>query len=198
MTDKEAIEALGPYVDHLRNGWANAWEYYLSTDEYHHPHLTKSTRASILQNHAVGFCEKSLAASGLRGFKHQENKAELSVDGKALIAFKKLSGKLLPSNNHTPRSRLFYSQSLGVQGVFNLVVGAVISEDWSELLGIYLIQTRNTNHINWYVNITDGVVFSDSINPELPYDVDDDESTGFFDRDDEQGEANDDELSGNE
>lgn len=185
MTEQEAINKLSEYFDHLRAGWQKAWQLM---GNYSHPALQKQTRAAILQNHAVDFCKKSIQEAGLGKFTYSQNKSELPVNGIAVISFKKLTTDLLPRNNHTKRSKSFYNQASFLAECCNLVSGAVVSDDWSELTGIYLVQTKSYRHINWALNITTDVSRIDEEQSKFFYVDEETEGTGFFDVEDDDEE----------
>lgn len=168
LTEENALKLLGGSTPLIRSAWLYALDTHLRN--LHHPGLTKSVRGGIIQNLAV-FRMRQLSNWH---FRELEQRQILVVDDTALICFKTLDEQLHCKGQGSGLSDLYFGQQQlpGFPDITHLVAGAVLSDDYSEVLGTYLICPNSQTSNNWFLRIEDTGMKS-LAEPLLPLDTDD-------------------------
>jgi hypothetical protein len=181
MTSDQAGILLRDYLSNLRDSWAFGWETHLA---HLHPSFSTSCRAQMIQNLAVDKAHQLLSGQVQR--LEDQNAQLLVIPGIALVRFKKLSSQLLPTNNHTARSRGFYSQFdlPGLPDLPRLICGLKVTDGWTGWDGVFIVHPRAVNAVNWALDITHGVQEID--NTQVRLDLEDDNEPFFTSRTAEQ------------
>ena len=151
LTEDDAIKLLGSSTPLIRAAWLYALDTHLRN--LNHPGLTKSVRGGIIQNLAV-FRMRQLCDWTFRDL---EQRQILIVDDTALICFKTLDEHLHCKGPGTNLSEAYYRQQQlpGFPDLTHLIAGAVLSDDYSQVIGAYLVCPSSQSSNNWYVRIED-------------------------------------------
>jgi len=138
----------------------------------------------MIQNLAIQRAHELLSESVQR--LDDQNAQLIIIPDIAIVRFKKLSPQLLPTNNHTTRSRGFYSQFdlPDLPDLPRLVCGLKITDGWTGWDGVFIVHPRSTTAVNWALDITHGVQEID--NHQVRIELDDDNEPFFTSRTSDQ------------
>lgn len=155
MTAEQAQLQLGYLFPDLVASWKYSWDTHLA--EVNHPHLTRSCRAQIMQNLAVGEVRTRLQGRGGHRFRFLDQRAVLIVDDLALIAFKKFDDQLLCTGQSTSLARGFFEQEElpNFPRLIHLVCGVLLEQDWTGILGTHLVCPRSLHANNWHLDLNE-------------------------------------------
>ena len=152
LTDKEAIRLLGHQMHFMRSAWISALDTHLRG--VNHPGLTDSVRGGIIQNLAVFYMRQRTSGR----FRELQQRQIIIMDDVALVCFKTLDEQLhCKGGQPSALADMFYGQQNlpGFPDLTHLVAGAIISDDYSSIVGTYLICPSSQTRNNWELRIGD-------------------------------------------
>ncbi len=155
MTDSDAKTAFGAIHPVLTESWVSSFRNV--REVLSHPYYDARLKSMMLQNEAVKLVRDAL--EGEFGAKHHCRHSQhiFTFPGLAHVVFKQLDEHRLPCRGKTPHADQFYSKGSldGLQDLPRLIVGAVPSKDWTEIIGVFLTSpNRKGRANNWELDIT--------------------------------------------
>jgi len=158
MTQDQAKAFFEETYTEILKAWMEAWT--LHTKQLNHPYLKPSCRAHIIQNLAFGFAQATICKPNGENVRMEVmNQQLIRFGSRVIVGFKKLNDETFTPHVHsTKRSRRFYGQQpLPIIGEMpRLVCGLKINEDWTDVIGCYLMHPKNERDHNWVLNLSTG------------------------------------------
>ncbi len=153
MTSDRAAKVFADICPLLRSSWERALP---ARAKYSDPDWSPSVWGAMLQCKAAGFFERALANSRVKSqlVDLQQRKCFVFPD-RGVLCLKKVNSQFQPSGNDTDLSDDFYEQRMlpGIPNVPHFVCGCIVSEEESDLVGVYFIHTKSRLHNNWVFEI---------------------------------------------
>jgi hypothetical protein len=151
MTSDQACADLGHLFPDILAACNQAW---LDLNSQCHPGWDRRCRSTLFQMWSIVRFRERAARLGIAELSPDKRHVFL-VPGRAYLFFKKTSEDLLPINNQTEKSELFYSQEHleGMEDLPRLMVGIRPNDDWTSLAGVYLIHLSSSSHRNWELSL---------------------------------------------
>lgn len=158
LTKEAAKTFFANHHPKMTESWTKAWD--LHTKQINHPFLLPSCRAHIIQNLAFGFAHTNLCVPESNIYKMEVHNQQLIRFGsEVIVGFKKLNDEGFSAHAYpTTRSKQYYRQEElpGIGSMPRLVCGIKLTDDWTSVVGVYLMHPKNHREHNWVLNLSEG------------------------------------------